>query len=309
MALNFPASPTTGQVYTPGGGLPSYQWNGAAWLNIGSGSVADSFAYTATGAEAGGGTIVPVTGGYLANLAIVTRNGALQTPGDDVNITSGTNVVFTVPLVAGETIYVLKFRAFGLLDALTKSQNGADILDKPTFRTNIGQTWTEILDQTLVANQTEIIVPLAGYSSFKFDIDVMINGAAGDAALAWQVSTNGGVSYQSGASDYIYEFFRGFGSTAQATGGVSVRGFVTQTWQAASPGVPVLVTGRFFKGDATRTASIKTEYTGLTLGGTEEAGMIHGRTAAVLGAATHLRLHTAAANAIGVGTRITVEAR
>ncbi len=33
MALNFLASPTTGQVYTSGGGLPAYQWNG---LGIGS---------------------------------------------------------------------------------------------------------------------------------------------------------------------------------------------------------------------------------------------------------------------------------
>lgn len=137
-AMNFPASPTLNQIYSAGPGLPSYRWNGTVWVNVGtSASVMDKFTYTATGSEAGGGTIVPVPGGYLSEMIVVSRGGSTLTPGDDVITTSGTNLVFTVPLTAGETFYAIKFRAFSLMDVLTASQLGADIPNLPAWRSNV----------------------------------------------------------------------------------------------------------------------------------------------------------------------------
>jgi hypothetical protein len=35
MAFDFPNSPTVGQTYSPGAGLPSYQWDGVKWTALG----------------------------------------------------------------------------------------------------------------------------------------------------------------------------------------------------------------------------------------------------------------------------------
>ncbi|MCZ8098843.1 MAG: phage tail protein [Burkholderiales bacterium] len=134
MAFNFPSAPSAGQIYSPGAGLPSFQFNGVGWINLGAAMAVDTFAYTATGGE----TSVTVSGGYLANMGIVSRGGAVQAPGDDVDISSGSVLLFATALVAGESILFYKFRAFSLIDALTKSQNGADIPNKPAFRLNVG---------------------------------------------------------------------------------------------------------------------------------------------------------------------------
>jgi hypothetical protein len=37
-ALDFPSSPTVGQIYTPGAGAPTYIWSGTAWSQIGQAS-------------------------------------------------------------------------------------------------------------------------------------------------------------------------------------------------------------------------------------------------------------------------------
>lgn len=138
MAINFPNSPTVGQTFSLGANLPTLQWTGTGWVSIGSGMAVDIFTYTATGSESGGGTIVTITGGYSPGMGIMIRNGAVQTPGDDVILTTGTLAVFTVPLIAGETLLFYKFKPIGFTDALVKSNNGSDIPDKDAFRLNVG---------------------------------------------------------------------------------------------------------------------------------------------------------------------------
>lgn len=134
MAMNFPPSPTLGQTYSEGAGRPVYQWNGTAWINLGSAMAVDLFTYIATGGE----TTVAVTGGYLAGLGILARGGAVQMPGDDVDISNGTSILFATPLAATEVIQFFKFRGFSLIDGLTKSQNLADVSSVPAARSNIG---------------------------------------------------------------------------------------------------------------------------------------------------------------------------
>jgi hypothetical protein len=140
-ALDFPSSPTNGQVYNPGGGAPVYQWDSTlgAWNGIAAGTNTSLFTYTATGSEAGGGTIVPVTGGYTPYGGLVVRGGAVQYP-DDVNMSSGTNLVFVVPLTAGESIYFQRSTSITVLNALAQSQNLADLPSPDTALTSLGLT-------------------------------------------------------------------------------------------------------------------------------------------------------------------------
>ncbi|MFC5509262.1 hypothetical protein ACFPN9_29035 [Bosea massiliensis] len=150
----------------------------------------DTFAYTATGAE---GVTLAVPGGYLANLAVVSRGGALQAPGDDVDVTSGTNIVFATALVAGESILVYKFRAFSLVDSLTKSQNGADIPSKPAFRANLGiaaSPFKNLLINALgTINQRVYVSAAAVGAANTYTLDrwkVVVSGQA----LSWTESQN-----------------------------------------------------------------------------------------------------------------------
>lgn len=308
MALNFPASPTTAQVYTPGGGLPSYQWNGSAWLNIGSGSVADSFAYTATGSEGGGGTIVPVTGGYLANLAIVTRNGALQTPGDDVDITSGTNVVFAAPLTAGETIYVLKFRAFSMIDALMASQNFADVPSKPAARANLSLWGSVIADQTLTANATQFAdIDIGAFSMLRFELEVAVNAAVADFAVYARFSFDGGATFPAGVSEYTRVAMQfNTGGVSGGTGTLDAA-VVTTGIDTANAPLRAQARGSFRKGGTAHRAHMESRC--YANDGTNNNASTFENFRNSSGLATHVRFFATVANGLGVGSRLTVEGR
>lgn len=175
-ALNFPNSPTEGQIWNPGANLPAFQWSAGKWINLGSALTADPFIFTSS---SGGETSIPVTGGYIANMGIVVRGGSAQVPGDDVDISSGSNLLLASALSPGETVVFYKFRAFSLMDALAKSQNLADLPDKMAARNVLnvdGYVFKKVT--TFTANGTWI----AGAETRLSILQVQGGGGAGGGA-------------------------------------------------------------------------------------------------------------------------------
>ena len=115
MALNFPNSPTVGQIYTDSTSGFSYQWNGTLWSSYSaatsteirevddiSGSfngITTSFALTSSGAN-----ISPTNAQQL----IVSIGGVIQNPGQDYSI-SGSNIIFSTAPTAGLDFFATSF--------------------------------------------------------------------------------------------------------------------------------------------------------------------------------------------------------
>jgi len=115
VALNFPNSPTVGQIYTDSTSGFSYQWNGTLWSSYSaatsteirevddiSGSfngITTSFALTSSGAN-----ISPTNAQQL----IVSIGGVIQNPGQDYSI-SGSNIIFSTAPTAGLDFFATSF--------------------------------------------------------------------------------------------------------------------------------------------------------------------------------------------------------
>ena len=105
MAINFPSSPTNGQVYTDTTSAMTwvYSTTDTAWSGSFNRSNYVSQTFTATAGQ----TSFTVTGGYLPTLIEVYQNGVLLVNGTDVTVTSGTAVVLAVGAVVGDIIQVI----------------------------------------------------------------------------------------------------------------------------------------------------------------------------------------------------------
>lgn len=106
MALDFPASPTTGQTFNSGGQVWTY--DGQGWVSAYQASGAVRASFTASASQ----TSFTVTGGYLPNLIDVYQNGVKLINGTDVTVTSGTTVNLAVGATAGDIIEVLGLSSF-----------------------------------------------------------------------------------------------------------------------------------------------------------------------------------------------------
>ena len=141
MALNFPSSPTIGQVYTDATSGFSYEWNGTVWksytpasvnnilvLDDISGSfngVTDTFALTSSGNPVG-----PTNAQQLR----IVLGGVIQSPGTDYNV-SGSNIVFTTAPDAA-----LEFSGVSLGKAFALANNIANVYNRQTYTATAGQT-------------------------------------------------------------------------------------------------------------------------------------------------------------------------
>lgn len=112
MAINFPSSPTNGQVYTDStSGLTwVYSTTSTAWSASFNRSNYVSQTFTATAGQ----TSFTVSGGYLPTLVEVYQNGVLLVNGTDVTVTSGTTVNLAVGAVAGDIIQVIGNSTFNI---------------------------------------------------------------------------------------------------------------------------------------------------------------------------------------------------
>ena len=142
MALNFPSSPTIGQVYTDATSGFSYEWNGTVWRSYSpssssqikviddiSGSfngVTQSFPLTTSGFA-----LSPSSGTSLR----ISLGGVIQDPSSDYSV-SGTNIVFTT---APESS--LSFSGISLGPAVPVDYaNNGNVYTRDTYTATAGQT-------------------------------------------------------------------------------------------------------------------------------------------------------------------------
>jgi hypothetical protein len=142
MALNFPSSPTIGQVYTDTTSGFSYEWDGTVWKSYTSASatnikVLDDISGSFNGSTQtfpltiSGVSLTPVNAQQLR----IVLGGVIQSPGTDYNV-SGSNIVFTTAPDAA-----LEFSGVSLGPAIAISYaNDGVIYVRNTYTATSGQT-------------------------------------------------------------------------------------------------------------------------------------------------------------------------
>ena len=111
MTLNFPDTPSTGDIYTDSTSGFSYEWNGTVWIStdparaanikelddISSSFNGSTTTFNLTVSSAG---VSPVTAQQL----LISVGGVMQNPSDDFTV-SGTTITFTTAPSAGLTFF------------------------------------------------------------------------------------------------------------------------------------------------------------------------------------------------------------
>jgi hypothetical protein len=107
MALNFPSSPTIGQVYTDSTSGFSYEWDGTVWRSFSPSSssnikILDDFSGSFNGVQAifaltsNGSSLTPPSSQSL----VINLGGVIQDPSDDYSVSSS-NIIFSTAPVNG----------------------------------------------------------------------------------------------------------------------------------------------------------------------------------------------------------------
>lgn len=120
MAINFPSSPTTNQVYIDPATAIAWVYNGTAWDSsfVRANYVNQTFTATA------GQTTFTVAGGYLPNLVNVFRNGVQLTPVTDYTASNGSTVVLVDAATLGDTVLVQGATTFNVADVISLTGGG-----------------------------------------------------------------------------------------------------------------------------------------------------------------------------------------
>jgi len=142
MALNFPSSPTIGQIYTDATSGFSYEWDGTVWRSYSPSSTSQIKVLDDISGSFNSVTVsFPITSGGFA-LSVVSNaslrislGGVIQSPGTDYSI-SGTNLVFTTAPESG-----LSFSGISLGPAIPVDYaNNGNVYTRNTFTATAGQT-------------------------------------------------------------------------------------------------------------------------------------------------------------------------
>ena len=142
MALNFPNSPTVGQVYTDTASGFSYEWDGTVWKSYTPSSASNIKILDDISGSFNGSTqtfaltssTIAVTPASAQQLRIVL-GGVVQSPGVDYNV-SGSNIVFTTAPAAA-----LEFSGVSLGPAVPVTYaNDGNIYVRNTYTATSGQT-------------------------------------------------------------------------------------------------------------------------------------------------------------------------
>ena len=141
MALNFPSSPTIGQIYTDATSGFSYEWDGTVWRSYSPSSISQIKVLDDISGSFNSVTVsFPITSGGLAigvvnNASLrISLGGVIQSPGTDYSI-SGANLVFTTAPESG-----LSFSGISLGPAVPITDNVASVYQKQTYIATAGQT-------------------------------------------------------------------------------------------------------------------------------------------------------------------------
>jgi hypothetical protein len=175
MAINFPSSPTNGQVYTdPTSALTwVYSTASTAWSGSFNRSNYVSQTFTATAGQ----TSFTVSGGYIPTLVEVYQNGVLLVNGIDVTVTSGTVVALTSGAIAGDIIQVIGNSTFNIANvdasAITSGTlavaRGGTGLSSPGTAGNLltsnGTAWTSTAPAAVASVLTGSIIAYGSTSA------------------------------------------------------------------------------------------------------------------------------------------------
>jgi hypothetical protein len=141
MALNFPNSPTIGQIYNDSTSGFSYEWDGTVWKSYSPSSTNQiKILDDISGSFDGATQSFPITsGGFAITVSTsaslrISLGGVIQSPSTDYSI-SGANLVFTVAPEAG-----LSFSGISLGPAVSVTDNVASVYVKQTYTATAGQT-------------------------------------------------------------------------------------------------------------------------------------------------------------------------
>jgi hypothetical protein len=142
MALNFPSSPTIGQVYSDSTSGFSYEWDGTVWRSYSPSSTSQIKVLDDISSSFDGVTqSFPITSGGFAISVVnnaslrINLGGVIQSPGTDYSI-SGANLVFTTAPEAG-----LSFSGISLGPAIPVDYaNNGNVYTRDTFTATAGQT-------------------------------------------------------------------------------------------------------------------------------------------------------------------------
>ena len=142
MALNFPSSPTIGQIYTDATSGFSYEWDGTVWRSYSPSSTSQIKVLDDISGSFNSVTVsFPITSGGFALSVVnnaslrISLGGVIQSPGTDYSI-SGTNLVFTTAPESG-----LSFSGISLGPAIPVDYaNNGNVYTRNTFTATAGQT-------------------------------------------------------------------------------------------------------------------------------------------------------------------------
>jgi len=141
MALNFPSSPTIGQIYTDATSGFSYEWDGTVWRSYSPSSTSQIKVLDDISGSFNSVTVsFPITSGGFALSVVnnaslrISLGGVIQSPGTDYSI-SGANLVFTTAPESG-----LSFSGISLGPAVPITDNVASVYQKQTYIATAGQT-------------------------------------------------------------------------------------------------------------------------------------------------------------------------
>lgn len=123
MPLDFPSSPTNGQIYSSGDrrwvwNSANNTWDAASILY----AVLKRYRYVATagqtsisGADADGNTL-----SYTPGIEQVYLNGVLLVRGQDYTATNGTSITGLAALAVSDSVEIISFGSFSITDAATQ---------------------------------------------------------------------------------------------------------------------------------------------------------------------------------------------
>jgi hypothetical protein len=151
-------------------------------------------------------------------------------------------------------------------------------------------------------------IALGAYSRFEIDVHCNVNpAAAADGSLAWRISTDGGSTYLSGASDYALSGAL-FNTTTNYPSGLLDSGRLSGQASKTTVIVPVISKAEFVQGSASlsRRPTMGARSSGFD--GTNTFNAIYQSNRVANVAATHLRILATQTSFYDIGSRVIVRA-
>jgi hypothetical protein len=242
--------------------------------------------------------------GNVADIAAGTDGHILRRSGTTLGF--GTIATAGITNDAVDNTKLANMAANTVKGRITASTGDPEDLTAADVRTITGQKWVSVTDEAIASNTDRFtVIALGSYRFLRFSLVVRPNSsAASDFRLLWRLSTDGGATYPSGASDYSNQSDTGSGASAGAAASNDNAGFLTATISRAAT-IPGRVIAEFEKGSANwRPSMLSKAY---HFNGAQTQVYDVGSSYSTVSTATHLFIFGDVTSCFGVGTRLIVE--